>query len=132
MQLPKKHGSCASVSQTVKNLEPGKIYCLRFVVSDFDTDKRYRVQDEQYPATAFIDGAYILEHTVEIHRNTNLERKEKENDRCSGYAMHKVLFRAKKTEHDLTISNAAARNNSTWLLNFVQVNKYFPDETALY
>ena len=109
----------ATLSQTAKKLQPGKLYKLQYLTGDADgVDGKGSVKPEQCCLTLSLQGATVLpEHTIAFRAN----------ERYRGN-LDQVVFRADRSEVVLTFSNVSAAPNSRTALNFVTLMPYFEGE----
>jgi hypothetical protein len=120
--------------QQVNNLQPGRLYTLRFITGDYQDLIQGKDRIEKHAVSARLDDVEVLpEHTFQAQscchpgytfgpfNNSNLYR--------SNY--HQILFRAQRMSSRLTLSDWATESapagpeGQELIWNFVQIQPYF-------
>lgn len=124
------------VSQSVKNLVPGKLYSLKFVVADLADLQTGKSSPVQYAARAILDNVRVVPGKSSVYVNnrnvsTAVKPFGRENPFCAN--LHRIIFRANSQSATLTFSDWAADNEpggpagQEIIINFVQMKPYFEE-----
>ena len=116
-------------SQTIKNLQPGRLYSLKMFVCDYNdliTPKPKKIEEAKSTATVLIEGAEVdaTRSFTEVYAST----PEPKIPVCITY--HWIVFRAKTTTATLTVSDWLSPTQSTsafgqeQAFNFLEVQPY--------
>jgi hypothetical protein len=131
----KRRARAANVAvQEVRNLQPGRLYTLRFITGDYQDLVQGKDRAEKHAVSARLEDVEILpEHTFQAqslcHPGYTYGSFNSGNLYRSNY--HQVLFRPRQASSRLSLSDWAAEGASggpegqelVW--NFVQVQPYF-------
>ena len=112
-----------SFSQTIKNLEPGRMYTFRMITGEYQD----RSKGEKHAVSIKLDGVEIIpERSFSyVYRS---RRSTKENPTWLDY--HWILFRAKSATATVTVSDWVSENDpggpigQGLMYNFLQVHPY--------
>lgn len=125
------------VSQSVKNLVPGKLYSLKFVVADLAGLKAGKSPPVQYEAHATLDNVQVVPGKSSVYvnksRHCNVAPFDRaQNPFCAN--LHRIVFRANSQTSTLTFSDWASDKEpggpagQELIINFVQMKPYFEEE----
>jgi hypothetical protein len=122
--------------QDVRQLQPGRLYTLRFITGDYQDLIQGRDRTEKHAVSVRLDDVEVLpEHTFQAqslcHPGYTYGPFNSGNLYRSNY--HQVLFRARRPNTRLSLSDWAAESTpggpegQELVWNFVQVQPYFSD-----
>ncbi|MBE6357509.1 MAG: hypothetical protein E7058_10460 [Lentisphaerae bacterium] len=109
------------LSQTMRGLEPGKVYSMSFVAADHQDLQNNNFAPRRLPLRFTLDGAVILKSTRVIDRHKPAGEKS-QNVRLN---THKVIFRADSAEVRVIFDNRQAAPGEETVLNNICVTPYF-------
>ena len=116
-------------SQTIKNLQPGRLYSLKMFVCDYNdliTPKPKKIEEAKSTATVLIEGAEA--DTTRSFTEVYASNPEPKVPVCITY--HWKIFRAKTTTATLTVSDWQYPNQPTppfgqeQAFNFLEIQPY--------
>jgi hypothetical protein len=116
-------------SQTIKNLQPGRLYSLKMFVCDYNdliTPKPKKIEEAKSTATVLIEGAEV--DTTRSFTEVYASNPEPKIPVCITY--HWKIFRAKATTATLTVSDWQYPNQPTppfgqeQAFNFLEIQPY--------
>ena len=116
-------------SQTIKNLQPGRLYSLKMFVCDYNdliTPKPKKIEDAKSTATVLIEGAAV--DTTRSFTEVYASGPEPKIPVCITY--HWKIFRAKTTTATLTVSDWQYPNHpappfgQAQAFNFLEIQPY--------
>ncbi len=115
------------LSQTVKNLVPGKQYILMFSVGDFEDLKAKRLNTNELGFTAILSDADMSPESFVF-----VDKREKglyaHNNNVARQNLHRIIFTPKAKDIKLTFTDADAKPGETLMFNYIQVKPFFPKE----
>ena len=119
----KQPGGKARLSQRVKGLEPGRLYCLQGCV--FDAKAAREGRSAGYAAlNLMIDGVEIDEKKSWRH----IDKRVTKSKPTPVVNLVHTVFRATGAEAIVSISNAAAPDGSELGANYISITPYYPEE----
>ncbi|MEN6405473.1 MAG: hypothetical protein ABFC77_03275 [Thermoguttaceae bacterium] len=129
-----------SVSQTVKNLKPGKLYAFRMYTADYDDVKAGRANFQKHAVSVSISGGTMapgkeLHFPYDVRKSVTFAPFNKTKNLCvSNY--HWMVFRADGATAKLTVSDWASKNEAggpvgqRLAFNFFQLEPYFDSDAS--
>ncbi len=108
----------AKVSQTARNLVPGKLYTLQFATADANDIKNKKVDPKKLDIQVKLTGAKTVRSNNYVDQKNPVRRPV-----CARINYRRIIFRATAAEHQLEITNTM--ENVDLALNFVQMKPYF-------
>ena len=119
----------STLTQTVRNLIPGQMYCLQFATGDYKDIVAKRHNPRKYGIEANLgDGAVIDAAQSWLHIDKRQKGRYAHNNNVARINLHHIVFKATKPETTLVFSNAAALPGEELVLNYVMLNPYLPGE----
>ena len=112
------------VSQTAKNLVPGKQYMLLFNVGDYDDLKAQRLRPRHLGFEASLEGAEINDSQLFV--DERVEGNYKRNSGIARQNLHRIIFTPTQPEVKITFTDATAKAGETLFFNYVQVKPFYP------
>ena len=117
------------ISQVARNLVPGKPYVLQFSAGDFNDLKAQKFNPRRVGMDAIISDADISPDSF-----VDVDRRElgnyKFNNRIARQNLHRIIFKPKKPQVTITVTDEKAAPGETLMFNFFQVKPFFPKESA--
>jgi hypothetical protein len=113
------------ISHPVKNLLPGKLYALQFVVADLANLPVAKTPTVQYPLRALLDDVQVVPDSSYVYL-------DKRRVAC-GANLQTIVFRANSSSSTLTLSDWASDRDAggpagqELIVNFVRLKPYLPD-----
>ena len=125
----KANAETSTLTQTVKNLIPGKMYCLQFSTGDYNDIVAKRHKPRKYGIEANLgDGAVIDDAQSWVHIDKREKGRYAHNNNVARINLHHIVFKATKPETTLVFSNAAALPGEELVLNYVMLNPFLSEE----
>ena len=125
----KANAETSTLTQTVKNLIPGKMYCLQFSTGDYNDIVAKRHNPRMYGIEANLgDGAVIDAAQSWVHIDKREKGRYAHNNNVARINLHHIVFKATKPETTLVFSNAAALPGEELVLNYVMLNPFLSEE----
>ena len=115
------------VSQRVKGLVPGRMYCLQAATFDVKDMKAGRVAPRKFAMSVTVqDGAEIEPTLSWVH----VDGRTKLSTKCSGARinLHHIVFTARASEATVAISDSSAKPGETLGVNAVSLNPYYEEK----
>ena len=124
--LVRGEGEAASISQTLKGLVPGRKYCLQFATFDVKDVKANRIAPRRFGIEAKLsDGAEIDRALSWVHVDDRQKGRYSANDGVARINLHHIVFTAKTSNVEVTLSNAAALVGEELGVNYLSLNPYY-------
>jgi hypothetical protein len=124
--LVRGEGEAASISQTLKGLVPGRKYCLQFATFDVKDVKANRIAPRRFGIEAKLsDGAEIDRALSWVHVDDRPKGRYSANDGVARINLHHIVFTAKTSNVEVTLSNAAALVGEELGVNYLSLNPYY-------
>ena len=117
-------------SQTIRNLEPGRMYAFRMITGEYQNLGR----KEKHAVSIRVDGVEVIPErsfSYVFHNCYSHAYKQYDRDNPAWMNYHWVLFRAKSPTAKVTVSDWASeedpggRIGQELMFNFLQVHPYF-------
>ena len=125
----KANAENSTLTQTVKNLIPGKMYCLQFSTGDYNDIVAKRHNPRKYGIEANLgDGTVIDDAQSWVHIDKREKGRYAHNNNVARINLHHIVFKATKPETTLVFSNAAALPGEELVLNYVMLNPFLSEE----
>jgi hypothetical protein len=112
------------ISQTARDLEVGRAYCLQFVTADLKdvTGKNYNPR--RYGIDAELEGAEILGDKGFVHVDRRNTGRYKDNDNVAKINLNRIVFRATSPTQVIAFSDEKAAPGEELIVNFIQLKPY--------
>lgn len=110
-----------TLTQKAVNLVPGKLYCLQFVVADYQDVKNKTVNPRQLGLNVELPGTEIIRDKSFVYID-NRDNKKLDFGRIN---LHRIVFKAAVPEQILIFSNEKASAGQELILNYVKLTPYF-------
>jgi hypothetical protein len=132
----RKAGKPNSISQAVKNLQPGKLYSLKMVTADYGELQRGKSAEQKHAVSIALDGVTLLpgksvQQAVANNYAHELGAFKEQNQAWMNY--HVRVFRATGQTAKLVISDWARSDapggptGQELMFNFIELQPYFEE-----
>ena len=111
----------SKLGQTATGLVAGKLYCLQFVVADYQDVKNKKVNPRLLGLSVELPGAVIIKDKSYVHID---ERAAGKLD-AGRINLHRIVFRATTPDQTINFNNEQALPNQELILNYVKLTPYF-------
>lgn len=125
----KNGGNTSAVSQVLKNLEPGRRYCLQFVTMDADDVRTRKHNPRIYGITARLpEELELIPELSWLHNDQREKGRYTANSGVARINLHHIVFEAKASEATIVFDNAGALDGENLGLTYISLNPYFSAE----
>ena len=129
MILARKDDRENMVTQTIRNLTPGRFYSAKMITGDYDQLTR----NEIHPVRIDVQGAERVpeEDILGSYANCYSHTSKKYGKQKTYFNYHRCVFRAAASTATLVISDQRSEAGRRWMVNFIEVEPYLmPDAFA--
>ncbi len=107
------------LSQTAAGLVAGKLYCLQFVVADYQDVKNKKVDPRLLGLNVELPGTAIIKDKSYVYIDDHSDKK------FGRINLHRIVFRAATPDQAIIFSDEQAPPNQELILNYVKLTPYF-------
>ena len=111
------------VSQSIKHLVPGRLYCFQCCMFDVKAVKNAEKCDRRVELDISIVGATVLKEFSWRH----IDRRVTDKKNNPAVNLEHIVFRAESAEAALNISNKTAPEGSELGINFISLCPYYQE-----
>lgn len=120
-------GRASSLSQRVRGLVPGRLYCLQASVFSAMDAKADKVDPRRFPLTCNVLGAVEVQPTLSwTHVDHRIKGRYARNNGVARTNLHHVVFKAKGESAEVMLRNDGDEELG---VNCVSLNPYVPERT---
>ncbi len=129
----KEGGRTSAISRSVRNLEPGRRYCLQFVTMDADDVRARRNNPRLYAIAARLPAELkVVRELSWIHNDQREVGHYSSSCDAAGHAarinLHHIVFEATVAEAAIVFDNAGAQDGENLGLACISLNPYYSAE----
>lgn len=118
-------GRASSLSQPVRGLVPGRLYCLQVSVFSVHDAKSNRVAPRRFPLTCNLAGAVeVIPSLSWTHVDERIKGCTARNNGVARTNLHRIVFRAKGQHAKVVLRNDG---NEELGVNCISLNPYVPE-----
>ena len=122
----KNEGVVGKVTQTVKGLVPGRMYCLQAATFDVKDLKAERIAPRKFNLSVAVSGVETIPSLSWIH----VDQRTKLSTKASGARinLHHIVFKATSPEAIVSIDDSTAAPGEELGVNAVSLNPFYSEE----
>lgn len=109
------------LSQTATGLVAGKLYCLQFVVADYEDVKNKKVDPRLLGLNVELPGITIIKDKSYVY----IDNCPAEKLNAGRINLHRIVFKATAPDQPVIFSDDQATPNQELILNYVKLTPYF-------
>lgn len=117
----RKEGKANTISQSIVNLEPGRIYTLQFVSADYDDVVNGKIAPKKIGVSAKLgEGVQVIPEKSFVFIDTVGEDKK-----AARINLNHIRFKATAANTTVTFSDENAKPGEKTIFNYVMIKPYF-------